>query len=202
MFLRPIPGRASTQGSHVKPFSNLLRILTLAAVAAPLAAQTTGVAGINDYTVNGSTPGSSSCPAVCIPTPGTITMTVNTVPGAFVIFVWTDCPCTGCAIPWAANVCTPSIPNGTSSACASTNQSLDFLPVPGCNILFTGTAFANAAGLASIVLTVGSLGNGTVPCGPFNRLSTQAVVFDPCGVGGIPLGAGPFVVTQAYDVGF
>ena len=186
----------------MKLLSSLVRSLALAAVVAPLVAQTTGVAGMNDYTVNGSTPGSTSCPQVCIPTPGTISMSVNTAPGAFVVIIWTDCQCLGCAIPWAPNSCVPVIPNGTAAGCTTTNQSIDFLPAPGCNILWSGTAVANAAGQATIVLTVPSFANGTVPCGPFNRLTTQAIVFDPCGVGGAPIGPGPFVLTLASDVGF
>lgn len=184
------------------PSSNLVRSLTLAAALAPLTAQVTGVAGINDYTVNGVAPGSQSCTQVCIPTPGTINMNVNTVPGAFVVIVFTDCPCRGCAIPWAPNACIPGIPNGIVPACAATNQSIDFFPIPGCNVIWSGTTIANAAGLANITLTVPFIGFGTVPCTLNNLFSTQAIVFDPCGVGGVPIGPGPFVLTQAYDVLF
>ena len=183
-------------------FPDLIRSVALLAAIAPLAAQTTGVAGINDYTVNGVAPGSSSCPQVCIPTPGIITMNVNTVPGAFVVIVFTDCPCRGCAIPWAANACTPAIPNGIFPACSTTNQSIDFFPIPGCNVIWSGTAIATAAGQATILLPVPLIAIGTVPCSTFQMISTQAIVFDPCGLGGVPIGPGPFVLTQAYDVTF
>lgn len=176
--------------------------LGLALACGSLTAQVTGVPGINDYTINGSTSGSQSCTALCMPSPLLLTMAVNTVPGAPVVIVWTDCPCRGCAVPWPANACTPAIPFGTIPACLTTNQSLDFFPVPGCNILFQATLIANAAGVASLTVAVPPLSAGTVPCGPNTRLSTQAVVIDPCGVGGLPLGPGPFVLTQAYDVGF
>ena len=77
-------------------FRNAVLGLTIA--AAPALAQTTGVPGINDYTINTFTSGSQSCTQLCIPTPATITMSVNTTPGAFVIIYWTDCPCRGCSI--------------------------------------------------------------------------------------------------------
>lgn len=184
------------------PLSNLVRSLALLVVTAPLTAQVTGVFGINDYTVNGVAPGSQSCTPVCIPTPGLITMNVDTVPGAFVVVVFTDCPCRGCSIPWGPNACTPAIPNGVIPQCATTNQSIDFFPIPGCGIIWSGTAVANAAGQATIVLSVPLIGTATVPCAVNQLFSTQAIVFDPCGVGGVPIGPGPFVLTQAYDVLF
>lgn len=185
--------------SRRNPFAAFAATLTFAAAAA---AQTTGVAGINDYTINGSVPGSQSCTSLCLPSPTVLTMSVNTIPGTAVIVVWTDCPCRGCAIPWPANSCAPSIPNGIIPACLTTNQSIDFFPVPGCSILFQATLIANAAGVASMTVTVPPLSAGTVPCGPNTRLTSQAVVIAPCGVGGLPLGPGPFVLSQAYDVGF
>lgn len=176
---------------------------TIAAVLLPIAsavAQTTGVPGINDYTLNGLVSGSSSCTQLCFATPTNLTMAVQTVPGAIAVVVWTDCPCRGCAFPWPANTCVPPIPFGTAAPCSATNQSLDFVPIPGCNILFQGFLFANAAGLASQTLALPPLGSSAQPCAL--RFTTQAVVLDPCGLGGPPLGAGPFVLTQAYDVGF
>jgi hypothetical protein len=177
-----------------------LLCLALSITAPAAVAQVTGVAGINDYTLNGLVPGSTSCTSLCFASPLTLTMTVQASVGSVVVIVWTDCPCRGCSIPWPPNACFPAIPLGPLPPCATTNQSVDFLPVPGCNILFQATVFANSAGVASINVSVPSIGIASSPCSV--RLSTQAVVLDPCGNGGIPLGPGPFVMTQAYDVGF
>jgi hypothetical protein len=53
-----------------------------------------------------------------------------------------------------------------------------------------------------MTINVPLLSPGTVPCTALSSFSTQAVVLDLCGVGGPPVGPGPFVLTQAYDVGF
>ena len=177
--------------------------LTLLLTGARANAQVTGVPGINDYTLNGSTSGSTSCTTLCMPAPLNLTMAVSTVPNAPVVVFWTDCPCRGCSIPWPPNACAPAIPFGSIPACSLTNQSIDFFPVPNCQILFQFTLIANSAGVASLTLSVPPLNLGTVPCAPGNpTLATQAVVLDPCGVGGFPVGPGPFVLTQAYDVAF
>ena len=69
--------------------------LALALFAVPAAAQTTGFAGINDYTVNGFTSGSTSCNFVLVPVGSPITFTVTAAPGSpvLILFVF-DCPCT------------------------------------------------------------------------------------------------------------
>ncbi|MGE3171631.1 MAG: hypothetical protein AB7O97_03335 [Planctomycetota bacterium] len=182
------------------PAARLLPVVF--AVTAGLAAQTTGVPGINDYTLNGLTSGSQSCTQLCFPSPVTLTMSVQTVPGAFVVILWTSCPCRGCVAPWPPNACAPAIPLGTLPACSATNQSLDIFFNTGCATVFSTTLVANAAGVASLTVSVPLIAAGTVPCTPLTSLSTQAVVFDLCGVGGPPIGPGPFVLTQAYDVGF
>ncbi len=172
------------------------------ACAGSAVAQVTGVPGINDYTLNGLVSGSQSCTSLCFPSPTTLTMAVNTTPGAPVIVYWTTCPCRGCSVPWPPNACAPGIPLGFLPGCTATNQSIDFFPAAGCAVVFSATLIANAAGIASLTVTVPLLSGGTVPCSPNVRLSTQAVVLDLCGVGGPPVGPGPFVLTQAYDVGF
>jgi len=185
-----------------KPLSIALG-LCLALTGARANAQVTGVPGINDYTLNGFTSGSTSCTSLCFPSPVTLTMAVHTAPGNLAIAFWTDCPCRGCSIPWPPNACAPSIPLGSVPACSLTNQSIDFFPVPSCSILFSFTMVANSAGFASTTISVPLINFGTVPCAPTNpTFSTQAVVLDLCGNGGVPVGPGPFVLTQAYDVGF
>ncbi len=169
-------------------------------LAAGARAQTTGVPGMNDYTINGLTSGSSSCTQLCFASPLTLNMVVSGPPNSAAMIFWTDCPCRGCAIPWPANPCVPAIPFGTLLPCAATNQSLDFLPIPGCQVLFSAFVLTNTAGVAAVSLNVPLIGNSAQPCSL--RFSTQAAVIDPCGVGGPPIGPGPFVLTQAYDVGF
>ena len=169
------------------------------ALGSTLTAQVTGVPFMNDYTLNGLTSGSQSCTPLCFPSPVTLTMTVTTPPGAFVVVFWMNCPCNGCALPWPPNACTPAIPNGIG-ACATTNQSIDLNLV--CTVIFNPVMTANSAGFASMTISVPLLSPGIVPCTAFSTFSTQAVVLDLCGVGGPPVGPGPFVLTQAYDVGF
>jgi hypothetical protein len=178
-----------------------LSLCLLAALASfPARAQTTGVAGRNDYTINGSTPGSTSCPLLCFPSPATLNLWVTTVPGNPVIVIWNGCPCRPCVTPWPPNGCVPPIPPATFPPCSSTtNQSIDMLIAAPCPILFSAFLLANSAGLASMTLTIPLL--STPPC-TMPPISTQAVVIDPCGVGGPPAGPGPFVLTQAYSVRF
>ena len=180
-----------------------LRFLTAALLlTGSLLAQVTGVPGKNDYTINGSTSGSQSCNTLCLPSPVVMNLSVNTVPGNLVIIVFTDCPCRGCSIPWPSNTCSPALPLGFIPPCNTTNQSIDFFPIPGCNIVWSATLVADAAGNANISVAVPPILAGTVPCTLNTTLSTQAVIFDPCGLGDAPLGAGPFVLSQAYSVGF
>ncbi len=174
-------------------------LASLLLTAAPLLAQTTGVAGINDYTVNGSTPGSTSCASLCFPNGNLpLTFAVNTVPGNPVLVVVTDCPCRGCITPWFNNTCSPAIPPASFPLCAGTNQSLDLFLGPGCNVIFLAWMTANAAGQASMTVNVPPF--TTPPCSQV--FATQAIVIDACGTGGPTTGPGPFVITQAYTLVF
>jgi hypothetical protein len=170
-------------------------------LAAATAAQTTGIPGLNDYTINGVVSGSATtCLPMCFTTPTTLSLDVSTLPTNAVLFVITDCPCRLCAIPWTPNACLPPLPPAPFPPCnGGTNQSLDiFLAAPGCTILWSSFAFPNAAGLASVALPIPTF--STPPCQAL--FSTQAIVFDFCGTGGIPVGPGPFVLTQAYTLAF
>jgi hypothetical protein len=178
-----------------------LSLCLLAALAAtPARAQTTGVVGRNDYTINGLTSGSTSCTSLCFPSPATLVLSVTTTPGNPVIVVWNACPCRPCVSPWLPNACVPAIPPAASPPCSSTtNQSLDMLIAAPCPILFSAFLLTNTAGVASLTLTIPPL--STLPC-TMPPISTQAVVIDPCGTGGPPPGPGPFVLTQGYSVRF
>lgn len=174
----------------------LSRVLSSLLLSAALAtAQTTGVPGINDYTINGSAcSGSPSCTTCCFATPASLNCSVSTAPGNFVIIVWSFCPCSAGFVCGPPNACLPPIP---LSACGSTsNQSFDMML--GC-VMTTFWASANTAGVASFTLNIPNLGPAA-PCS-IGPLSTQALVLDTCGLG-TPLFPGPFVLTQAYDVFF
>jgi hypothetical protein len=167
-------------------------LLTTAALA-----QTTGVAGINDFTINGSTPGSASCTNMCFPTPVNLNLDVSTVNGNFVIYLFSFCPCVPCVWPWGTNSCSPSIP---MTACGSTtNQSFDLLLAATCGTQIIGTGIA-VGGVASMTFSVPAMTG--LPCTNL-RTGLQAVVLDWCGVGsaGTALN-GPFVLTQGYSVDF
>jgi hypothetical protein len=170
-------------------------LLAITATTALALGQTTGVTGINDYTINGSAcSGSPSCTSCCFSTPVTLNCNVATAPGNAAIFFWSFCPCTAGFICGPVNSCVPAIP---STACGSTtNQSFDVLL--GC-VNFTVIAFSNTAGIANLTLNIPNLGPAP-PCS-IGPLATQVVVIDTCGLGvtGFP---GPFVLTQGYSVSF
>src|SRR5262245_34218672 len=134
------PDRPTRPPTAMKPFRSAgLLGLALSLFATASVAQTTGVAGINDYTLNGLVPGSTSCTPLCFVSPLNLTLTVVAPPFSAAVIVWTDCPCRACSIPWPPNACVPAIPFGPLPPCAFTNQSIDFFPVPGCNILWQAT---------------------------------------------------------------
>lgn len=156
-------------------------------------AQTTGVIGINDYTINSSTSGATSCTTQCYTTPVSLSLDVSTAPGNFVIYIWSFCPCSAGFVCGGPNACLPGIP---FTACgATTNQSLDLQL--GCVITFFGPAMANSAGIANFVLPIPTL--SLPPCS--FPLATQALILDVCGVG-LPILPGPWVLSQSYDVLF
>jgi len=162
-------------------------------LAVPVLAQTAGVVGINDYTINSLGSLSTSCTTQCYATPINLGLNVSTAPGNFVMFLWSFCPCFGGFVCGAPNPCLPSIP---FTACGSTtNQSLDLQL--GCVLMTFGPVQANTAGNASLILPIPLL--GLSPCS--FPLATQAVILDLCGVG-LPILPGPFVFSQSYDVLF
>ncbi|MFY9344210.1 MAG: hypothetical protein WAT39_17090 [Planctomycetota bacterium] len=174
---------------------HLTRLVLLLSTAAPFAAaQTTGIANKNDYTINALTPGSVSCTTLCFQTPVALNCSVSTAAGNPVIFAWSFCPCFAGFTCEAPNTCVPAIP---ATACAATtNQSFDLQL--GCVLsLFAGVSTAGAIG-SSMTLNIPNIGPAA-PCSV--QLATQAVVLDTCGLG-LSFLPGPLVLTQAYNVLF
>lgn len=160
------------------PFLSI-SILGVSIWATPAAAQVTGVPGINDFTINGSVSGSTSCTPVTIPPASPITFNISAAnPGALaaiivgVAFPGTVCPCTAGWIPLPPSSCVGI-------------QSIDFpMFSPACNTVIV------------VGLTDGS-GNFSATasfCPPGTKLAAQAVVVDPAC---IPTR----VWSQAYDIG-
>lgn len=71
--------------------------LTTSLLASTASAQCTGFPGINDYTINGSTSGATSCSLVTIPTSSPITVSVSSIPSTPVaILLGTSVPGSSC----------------------------------------------------------------------------------------------------------
>ncbi|MCA9321333.1 MAG: hypothetical protein KDB53_11390 [Planctomycetes bacterium] len=146
--------------------------LMVTVLGGSVAAQTTGVPGFNDYTINGLTSGSTSCTALTFVTPTPMNFLVTMNPGSAVFLLASSLPC------WPG-VTSPFICQGTS---------FDMIFTPSISII----------PLATTVLSTGLVGAGVsifVPSfpGPPIVFSTQCVILDP-NCGGLPL------FTQAYDV--
>jgi hypothetical protein len=140
-------------------FRTLAALLLAALPAAPLAAQTTGFPFVNDLTVNGSIPGSTSCNLVnstAVPHTYQITAAPNTPCALF----FSLCLCSGGFIPLPAATC-PFL----------MTQSIDILLAAGCPT-FSWNGITNATGVYSITLPASSV--------PF-RFSVQGAVVGTCG---------------------
>lgn len=166
-------------------------------LATTATAQTTGVIGINDYTVSGLGSGSTSCTPLCFPNGGvTLNLAISAPAGSFAIVVFNFCPCTACSLPAPANACLPAIP---PTACGASNQSLDMNLTAACGIAFSAFVATNSAGTLSLALPIPTITGP--PCLNFT-ISTQAAVINPCGLGVPGLVPGPFVLTQGYTLNF
>ena len=176
-----------------------IRHAFLAAILAlaPALAQTTGVVGINDYTINGLGSGTTSCTSLCFPN-GNVTLGLNvSAPvGSFVVVLFNFCPCLSCYLPAPANACLPAIP---PTACGGSNQSADINLTSACGIALSIVMTTNTAGTIGASLSIPPLPGP--PCSVV-QLSTQAVVINPCGLGVPPGFSGPFVLTQAFTLNF
>jgi len=159
------------------------RVLTLSSVlfaaallAAPSSAQVTGTPGLNDYTINSTASGSTSCNLVVVPFSSPITFAISGAPNTNFIAILlfsvpgAICPCTAGFNPLAAN-------------CAGI-QSWDLpLGTVGCNMVLV---FGTTDGAGNFSVTAASCPSGT-------RFSTQTVLLGPTA-------CPPKVWTQAYDV--
>ncbi len=166
--------------------------------AAAALAQTTGVPGMNDLTVNTMGSGTTSCTTFCFPNGGlTLNFQVSAPPGASAIALFSFCPCTTCTLPGPTNSCFPTIP---STACgSSTNQSLDLDITAACGGLIS-VPMTNTAGVVGLSMSLNIPTFLGLPC-TNATLAVQAVVIDPCGQGLFGV-TGPFVMTQAYTLQF
>lgn len=176
----------------MRPFALLFASQLLCAAFA----QTTGVVGINDLTVNAMGSGSTSCTPLCFPN-GNVTLNfdVSAPAGSVALLLFNFCPCSPCSLPGPSNACLPAIP---ATACGGSNQSLDLDMTAACGIAFTVPVTLTTAGTLSAAVPIPPI-PGT-PCASLT-LSTQAVIIDPCGLG-IFAAPGPFVLSQAYTLQF
>lgn len=141
-------------------FLRSLATLLLAALpAAPLAAQTTGFPFVNDLTVNGSFPGSTSCNLVnSVGLPHTYQITA--APFSPCVLFFSLCPCQGGAVPLAPATCPfPMV------------QSLDLMVNSACFLIPINGA-TNGGGTFSLTFPASSA--------PF-RFSVQGAVVSTCG---------------------
>lgn len=186
--MSPNPHRNRGPQGPVSRLASLITGFAVVLLGGSSIAQTTGEPFINDYTIDTFGSGQPSCFSHCVSQNSTMVLDVSTAPGNFVMFVIADCACAAGSACWLTNSCAPAIP---LSACGSTtNQSIDL--DLGCNtfILLAPATFGNAT------VTVAIPNLSILPCSM--NWSTQAVVFDTCGLGGPPFG--PFVLTQAFDL--
>jgi len=177
-----------SQGMSTKTLAFLL-------TAGAAMAQTTGVPGINDLTVNWAGSGTTSCTSMCFPN-GNVALNfdVSAPVGAVAVLLFSFCPCTTCSLPGPANTCLPTIP---ATACGGSNQSLDLDMSPPCGITVSIPVTVNSAGTLGTTVNIPPIAG--IPC--TTPLAVQAVVIDPCGAGlfAVP---GPFVMTQSYTLWF
>lgn len=175
--------------------TRLSSLLAACLAIAPALAQTTGVPGINNYTINSLGSGGTSCVPLCFPNGSlNLNLAISAPLGAIAIAFFNFCPCLPCQLPGPTNACLPTIP---STACGS-NQSFDMDLSPPCGIPFNFTLVVNTAGVYSATIPIPPLPGP--PCGVIT-LSTQAIVFNACGLGTFAV-PGPFVLTQAFTINF
>lgn len=164
--------------------------LTVLVFAAAAAAQgTTGVVGVNDFTINGFVSGSTSCTPVSLVCPTTISFAVSCAPFAPVAIYLSPCPCFA---DWAClGSTTCPIP---MTACGNTqNQSVDLnLTCAPTELAF---GFADALGNFSLAVSVPPSLCGL---GASFSFAAQAVVLD--GACFNPVMPFHLLLTQAYDV--
>ena len=139
-------------------------------LSAPLAAQTPGVSGINDYfIVPGGLPGGSSCKPLTITTPTTMTMSLAGAANTNFAIVWSTCLCVACSPlpPMGTSTCLPA----PTALCPSSNQFLEVGLFGSCTtVTFNGVT--NPNGNMKVVVPLAAVGSPVT-------LSTQAVFLGP-----------------------
>lgn len=137
----------------------VLRALALVvSLASATLAQTTGIPGVNDLTVNGLFSGSTSCTGVTICTPATVTFGVTASPGTSVVLFASPGPCIA---GWQT----------LSNLCSGTSIDISLVPEP----LQLASGTTDATGSYSATFPLPELVSVT--------LSVQAALFDSCGLG-------------------
>lgn len=158
-------------------------------------AQTTGVPGINDLTMNGFGSGMTSCAVTCVPNGNTVlNYTVSVAPGAIPFVIFNLCPCLPCSLTAPTNFCAPPIP---PSACGGSNQSFDLDINAACPLILMPVG-PTTTGVVGVSITVPPIPGP--PCTNL-ALSAQAMILDLCGAG-LTVAPGPFVFSQAITVWF
>ncbi len=164
---------------------------------APAFAQTTGVVGINDLTINSLGSGTTSCAPLCFPGGNTVLNFAVSAPLGAIGFVFINfCPCLPCQLSGPSNACVPAIP---ATACGLSNQSFDMDLSPPCGLPVTLTLIPNSAGVYAASIAIPPLPG--LPCSGVWTISAQAMVFNGCGLGVFAV-PGPFVLTQAFTINF
>jgi hypothetical protein len=165
-------------------------------IAGSAAAQTTGVPGINDLTMNSIGSGATSCVTQCYPN-GNVTLTymVSVAPGAIPFVMFNFCPCLPCSLTAPSNFCSPAIP---ATACFGSNQSLDLDLNAACGPVLFLPVGPTTTGVVGVSITV-----PPIPGPPCTNvaLTAQAMILDLCGAG-LTVAPGPFVFSQAITALF
>ena len=145
-------------------------------------AQTTGVPGFNDLTVNGLGSGTTSCSApISMSGGGVATMEVSTAPSVPVVLLFT--PFCRCQPPFFPLPPSTSCPIPFTAGGGASNQSVDLLLSPNC-ILLNFVTNSDAAGMVDLPL----------PLPPSFVLGVQAASLHPCATGF------PVLFTQAHTI--
>jgi hypothetical protein len=165
-------------------------------LAGSAAAQTTGVPGINDLTLNSIGSGATSCVTQCFPN-GNVTLTymVSVAPGAIPFVMFNFCPCLPCSLTAPSNFCSPTIP---PTACFGSNQSLDLDLNAACGPVLFLPVGPTTTGVVGVSITVPPIPGP--PCSNV-ALTAQAIILDLCGAG-LTVAPGPFVFSQAITAWF
>lgn len=165
-----------------------LLLSSVLALAATTSAQTTGVPGVNDLTVNATGSGGTSCQFLTLTGGGTVTINIDTLPGLSTVFFLSPfCRCTdgsvigapppfvfapspSCGIPYTAG-------GGTS------NQSFDII-TGLCGPILSAPVVSDPSGQATISFPI--------PAGFV--FTVQGGIIHPCATGF------PAIFTQSFSV--